>query len=92
MKEYWPIRLGRIDANVAPDSQAISSTTASVQAASAGGNEEDEDEFDRARLRRLRNTESEDGWKLELQRYLDDPAADVTKHTDPVEWWSVSLT
>ncbi len=90
MKEYWPKRLGRADRNPAlePDATASGTATPSAPAASAGGNE-DEDEYDRICRSRLFNNDSEDGWKAELQRYLDDPAAEVTKQTDPLEWWSV---
>jgi hypothetical protein len=47
-------------------------------------------EFDRHRLS-LIEKEEEEGWPAELRRYLKDMPDDVTKNTDIVEWWQVSL-
>ncbi len=49
------------------------------------------DEYDRERLKRLQSAESEDGWKAELQRYLNDPHPDVKRDTDTLKWWAVSM-
>lgn len=45
--------------------------------------------FDRHRLSLL--AEDEEGWRAELRRYLKDMPADVTKDSDIVMWWQVSL-
>ncbi len=80
MQEYWPKRLFR------PEPTAVDA--APPAAATEGA--DPADEYDRARLKRLQSVDSEDGWKHELQRYLDDPARDVKRDTDTVQWWSVS--
>jgi len=48
-------------------------------------------EFDRYCLGRV-TWDSEEGWASELQRYLKDLPADVTKDTDIIEWWQVWLS
>jgi hypothetical protein len=44
--------------------------------------------FDRLRQSLVTHDEDE-GWASELQRYLKDMPADVTRDTDILEWWSV---
>lgn len=46
-------------------------------------------DFDRYR-QTLVKIDDDQGWASELRRYLKDRPADVTKHTDIVEWWQVS--
>lgn len=53
--------------------------------------DDDEDDFDRARKQHFAS-DSTGGWKAELNRYLQDPAIDVTKDEDTVQWWEVSHT
>jgi hypothetical protein len=48
-------------------------------------------EFDRHR-QALVSREEDEEWESELRRYLRDVPADVTKDTDIVEWWSVSIS
>ena len=45
--------------------------------------------FDRLQ-QTLITCDGDDGWAPELQRYLKDMPADVTRETDILEWWSVS--
>ena len=65
--------------------------------ASGSDNDNDNDneepfmsEYDRHRLSLLTHGSDED-WQLELRRYLQDIPADVTRDTNIVDWWSVSL-
>ncbi len=82
MKEYWPKRLFRNQAaDAAPPVDIPSASNSNIDLT---------DEYDRARLKRLQNVDSVDGWKTELQRYLNDPHRDVKKDTDTIKWWSVS--
>ncbi|RDX49552.1 hypothetical protein OH76DRAFT_1350567, partial [Lentinus brumalis] len=87
MREYWPKRLFKSDGSLA------NGDAAQAPVPSAPGDESIDvlDEYDRLRLKRLRGADTVDGWKSELQRYLDDPAADVKRDTDLVKWWAVSL-
>ena len=48
-------------------------------------------EFDRHRLALLANQTQDEGWLSEKCRYLEDLPANVTKDTDIVEWWQVSV-
>jgi hypothetical protein len=48
-------------------------------------------EFDRYRLTLVAKDDDE-GWAAELRRYLKDMPADVTKDTDIVDWWQVSIS
>ena len=47
-------------------------------------------EFDRLRKTLLAD-DAEEGWASELRRYLSTMERDVTKETDLVEWWQVSI-
>ena len=47
-------------------------------------------EFDKLR-ETLLNDDAEEGWASELRRYLNTMERDVTKETDLVEWWQVSI-
>jgi len=47
-------------------------------------------EFDRHRLTLVTQGADEE-WQLELRRYLQDLPMDVTRDTDIVVWWSVSI-
>ncbi len=85
MREYWPKRLFKTES---PANDAVQTTGALTV---ADGALDAIDEYDRERMRRLQSTESEDGWKAELQRYLNDPAPDVKHDTDTVKWWAVSM-
>ena len=49
-----------------------------------------EDEFDRLRKGLLATATRNEGWQSELQKYLKDILADVSKETDIVQWWAVS--
>ena len=51
----------------------------------------DEDDFDRHRRLQLEAAESaDDGWKAELQSYLNAPHdKSITRDTDTVKWWEV---
>ena len=48
-------------------------------------------EFDRHRLSLLSSQKEDEGWQMELRRYLNHLPADVTKDTDIVEWWQVCV-
>ncbi|RDX49213.1 hypothetical protein OH76DRAFT_1303074, partial [Lentinus brumalis] len=59
MKEYWPKRLFRNQAaDAAPPVDIPSASNSNIDLT---------DEYDRARLKRLQNVDSVDGWKTELQ-------------------------
>jgi len=45
-------------------------------------------DFDKHR-KQLLTDDAQEGWVLELRRYLSTMQADVTKDTDLVEWWQV---
>ncbi|KAF5383745.1 hypothetical protein D9615_003755 [Tricholomella constricta] len=45
-------------------------------------------EFDRHRLTLVSQGGANEGWQLELRRYLQDMPAEVTRDTDIVGWWS----
>jgi hypothetical protein len=47
-------------------------------------------DFNRHRLT-LISEEQEEGWQAEIRRYLRDLPANVSKNTDVVEWWQVSI-
>ena len=47
-------------------------------------------EFDRYRKVLMERDDGE-GWASELRRYLKDRPVDVTRDTDIVEWWQVTL-
>jgi hypothetical protein len=47
-------------------------------------------EYDRYRQTLIAKDDDE-GWAAELRRYLNEMPADVTKDTDIVEWWQVSI-
>ncbi|RDX45975.1 hypothetical protein OH76DRAFT_1356891 [Lentinus brumalis] len=94
LKEYWPKRFQPPTANTAqPSQQGNAPNDANAAAPAAPAQEEDDDgDFDRVRRRRLLNADSEDGWKVEMRRYEDDPAVDETKDTDTVKYWAVGLS
>ena len=77
MAEYWPKRL--YQANAAEPT--ISTTTAN--------DDDDEDDFDRQRRRHL-GQDSANGWKEELERYLQHSGVGIAKDMDTVVWWGVS--
>lgn len=97
MEEYWPRRLTPAQTTgAAPGRHSHAPATADARASSPGTQSEhsssqsdSDDDFDRARAQRLRADPS-GGWKSELQRYLDDPASEVKKTTDTLQWWAVS--
>ncbi len=76
MQDYWPKRL-------------VGQGTAVPVPSDADNIEDGEDDYDRARAQRLRAAATK-GWKVELDQYLADPAANVAKDTDTVKWWAVS--
>jgi hypothetical protein len=45
-------------------------------------------EYDRHQMQLISQGADEE-WQLELQRYLQNMPADVTRDTDIVSWWSV---
>ncbi|RPD52736.1 hypothetical protein L227DRAFT_514341, partial [Lentinus tigrinus ALCF2SS1-6] len=51
--------------------------------------DDDGDSYDRARRRRLQSADSDDGWKIEMRWYEDDPALNVTKDVDTTAYWAV---
>jgi hypothetical protein len=79
MEEYWKIR-PRAEPSTPTAAHGGSHVTKGASITS---------EFDRHRLSLL--TEDEEGWAAELRRYLKDMPADVTKDTDVIKWWQVSL-
>jgi hypothetical protein len=46
-------------------------------------------DFARHRQALLAQSAKDAGWSSELQKYIQDPRADVTKDTDVLDWWSV---
>ncbi len=84
MREYWPKRLFKTESVSSATAQAAGPSTVADGALDAI------DEYDRERMKRLQSAESEDGWKAELQRYLNDPAPDVKRDTNTLKWWAVS--
>ncbi len=78
MQDYWPKRL-------------VGKGTAVPTQPDAENAEEGEDDYDRARAQRLRAAATK-GWKVELDQYIADPSAKVTKDTDTVKWWSVGVS
>jgi len=46
-------------------------------------------EFDRHQQSLVMQEEEDGGWAAELRQYLKDMPANVSKHTDIVEWWQV---
>ncbi len=92
MKKYWDAGLKEADANAAADVQAPAGAAAANQAGpQATSGWDSEDDYDRARLQRLRKGKADaDGWKAELQRYEADLAPEVDKKTDLVRLWSES--
>ncbi|RDX47041.1 hypothetical protein OH76DRAFT_1355096, partial [Lentinus brumalis] len=84
MREYWPKRLFKTESASSATAQAAGPSTVADGALDAI------DEYDRERMKRLQSAESEDGWKAELQRYLNDPAPDVKRDTNTLKWWAVS--
>ena len=77
MSEYWKSR---------PTATMQHTTPLDSLAAAAGLFVSD---FDRHCLKLLVQGD-EEGWMLELQRYLKDLPANIMKDTDILEWWSVS--
>ena len=93
MEEYWPKRLGQPAQDTAPQCDATSATSQATGGSTAGTASKArprEDAYDRTRRERLEKEARSGGWKKELRRYLDDPAAEVAKDTDTVKWWEVS--
>jgi len=52
----------------------------------------DYDRFCRNLVQQQNMNDGGGGWKAELRRYLGDRPCDVTRDTDIVEWWAVSVT
>lgn len=69
-----------------PRAPATTSLTTPTQA----GAKELSSEFDRYH-QSLVAMDDDEGWASELRRYLKDRPADVTKDTDIIIWWQVSL-
>ena len=68
MQYYWPLRLGRKE------------TKAPVVAAESEVHNNDDDDYDRfCRMRQNNRNVSADGWKTELEQYLDDLADEVRR-------------
>ncbi|KAI1782028.1 hypothetical protein LXA43DRAFT_907023 [Ganoderma leucocontextum] len=94
MASYWPKRLGQMaaagsDSAVQTGASAASSSLSDPKDKNSSDSDSDDD-FDRERTRFI-NSDPTNGWKQELRAYLDDPALDVKKDCDTVEWWSVRL-
>lgn len=83
------MRLGHGQQAKAAPPDANSAASPRAPHTSSGSDSEDND-YDKARQALLRQGEPDDGWKVELESYLKDPAADITKATDTVLYWQVS--
>lgn len=84
MEKYWPLRLHQ---PVAPPV----GRTADNQPANTVANKEPEDSFDKARRLRQEAKRSNEGWKNELQRYIDAvDTEDISKEMNTLVWWRVS--
>ncbi len=93
MKEYWSKRFVPPAKQGSKASPALADSIAeqdNSNAPATNDNDDDDEDYDTLRRRRLQNADSEDGWKVEMRRYEDDPAVEVTKDTDTVEYWAVS--
>jgi hypothetical protein len=69
----------------------LATTTPTESAADDADQESDVDEFDAHRKLLLVQSIRREEWRAELRRYLSDIPQDVTKETDIVEWWGVSV-
>ena len=78
MEEYWKKNLASRTPSP-PANNALSDDDSTF-----------ESEFDRHRQKLIAASAKNEGWAAELRRYLKDIAANVTKDTDIVQWWSVS--
>jgi hypothetical protein len=83
MEEYWNLHKQR----------PASSGTGDTMTTNPDGDSTVESEYDRHRRMLVQQAiyEHNAGWAAELRRYLKDMPEDVTKDTDIVQWWSVSL-
>jgi hypothetical protein len=82
MEEYWDLH------------RLLPGTSLGTgDATNADGDSTIESEYDRHRRMLVQQAiyEHNAGWAAELRRYLKDMPEDVTKDTDIVQWWSVSL-
>lgn len=85
MEEYWDLH------RPLPGSTSLG--TGDADATNADGDSTIESEYDRHRRMLVQQAiyEHNAGWAAELHHYLKDMPEDVTKDTDIVQWWSVSL-
>lgn len=84
MEKYWPLRLHQPAASPA-------GPAADDQSADTVATREPEDSYDKARRLRQEAKKSNEGWKNELQRYLDAvDTDDISKDMNTLVWWRVS--
>ncbi len=100
METYWPRRLHQpvnqtnSTAAVAAAAvvAAVADTTLTASTVATSVDPTDEDDFDKVRKHRQEDKRAKEGWKHELQRYIDAPdTEDVAKTMDTLVWWRVSI-
>lgn len=86
MEEYWTLHKALVDSGCATTNTIDDDSTVSTVKTM-------ESEYDRHRRILVQQAvyEHNAGWAAELRRYLKDMLEDVSKETDIVQWWSVSL-
>ena len=85
MEEYWSHH-ERVPPN---DLTTPSTPDDASDDASTGVNDSIVSDYDHYRQTLVANEDTE-GWAAELQRYLKDMPANITKDTDIIKWWQVS--
>ncbi|KAL1948836.1 hypothetical protein VTO73DRAFT_10642 [Trametes versicolor] len=100
MEKYWPCQLTPAQTTGGASTRhphAPTGTGAPCASApstvlnDASSQDDSNDDFNCARMQHLRANPS-GGWKSELQRYLDDPASNIKKTTDTLQWWASHVT
>jgi hypothetical protein len=82
MERYWNNRVGAVTAGTPTDSDNSSDSDNYV------GNEFDQH---RKKLASQALAITDSRWEAELRRYLKDIPPDVSRDTDIVDWWGVSI-
>ncbi|KAG1894177.1 uncharacterized protein F5891DRAFT_961987 [Suillus fuscotomentosus] len=87
MEEYWTTHKALVDSGCATANTIDDNSTVSTV-------ETMESEYDRHRHMLVQQAvhEHNTGWAAELRRYLKDMPDNVSKETDIVQWWAVSLS
>jgi hypothetical protein len=82
MEAYWT------------NKQVDGKTEIGTQATSVDDNVDLETDFDHLHRTLLTQAQTNEngGWEAELWRYLKDIPDDVSKETDVIDWWGVSVT